>query len=123
MLFQTELGKIEILKRIYYLDVVIIGAEHVENDAPLMASSRAVTAYDTLAHANTLIGHDEFIEYVLAVGDAVFDDAFINRVTALDETVEDGHTIGQARTAYCDGVWVHSVLDGSFQDCKTHILG
>ncbi len=111
------------LKRIYYLDVVIIGAEDVENDAPLMASSRAVAAHDTLAHANTLVGHDEFIENVLTVSDTVFDDALVNRVTALNETVKDGNAVGQARTAYCDGVWVHSVLDGSFQDSETHILG
>lgn len=52
-----------------------------------MASSRAIATHNTLAHANTLISHDELIEYVLAVSDTVFNNAFINRVTTLNETV------------------------------------
>ena len=74
-------------KKCIYLNVVIISAEYVENDTALMASSRAIATHNTLAHANTLISHDELIEYVLAVSDTVFNNAFINRVTTLNETV------------------------------------
>lgn len=106
----------------FYLDVVVIGAEDVEDDAPLMATGRTVTAHDTLAHADALIGHDELVENVFAVGDAIFDDPFLQRMTAQDETVEDGHAVSQPGSTHLDGPWIDSVLDGSFENSQANIL-
>lgn len=106
----------------FYLDVFPIGAVHVENDATLMASSRAVAADDAFAKTDTLVGHDELVENVFAVSNSVFDDTFLQRMAAADEAVEDGHTISQSRTAHRDLTGIDTVLDGSFQDGQTDIL-
>lgn len=105
-----------------YLDVVVLGAVDVEDDAALVAPRRAVAAHHALAEANALVGHDELVEDVLAVGNAVLDDALLERVAPDDEPVEHRHAVGEARAAHGNRSRVHSVKHGALEYCQADVL-
>lgn len=105
-----------------YLDVVVIGAVDVEHDAALVAAGGRVAAHDALAEAHALVGDDEPVQDVLAVGDAVLDDALLERVPPDDESVEHRHAVREPRAAHRDRARVHAVQHRAFQNGQAHVL-
>ena len=100
----------------------MIGTVDVENNTPLVTSGWTIAAYDALAQTDALVSHDELVKNVLTIGNAVFDDPLLQRMAAQNETVEDGHAVGQSRSADLDSSRIDSILNGSFQNGQTNIL-
>ena len=99
-----------------YLNVFSLCAEDIKDDTSLVYSGWTVAPYDSFAQADTLIGRHKFVQNVFAVVDPVFDDPLFSRMSALDESVQNGYSVSEARTADNDGFRINTVEDRTFQD-------